>query len=306
MEMKLLESAAQTTCKVDLEKGIIYGVKVLGEDSRNHFVYPKETRIKAHKLLEGLKVNVDHKRKKDEREDVPLESRFGKIVNIREGDGGTFADLRFNVKHKLAESIAYAAEHLPDTLGLSINGGGRGTRKDANGRKIVDEITFLKSCDLVSDPGSTHSLFESNQNMETETGLDPALEGIKTHIMTLLGNAKSKDEALAALKTYVEEEAGEGEGEGDDDEVEESNKQFARLKLEKDVMLLCESMKYTPTHDTIELLADLPDEAKRKTMITKLKAGTKTAPKSGVPLRESEAPADPDAKKKHLLKILRG
>lgn len=299
MLLTLRESTTTTKPKIDKVKGIIHDVKVLNETSRNNFVYPKETRVRAHKLLENLRVNINHKKKKDEREDTPLQSRFGRLQNVRETETGTIADLKYNIRHSMADEIIYAAEELSDTLGLSINGDGRGTRRDTQGRKIVDDIIRLKSVDLVADPGSTLSLFESENPVEPE--LNPEMEGAKAHISTLMNNAKTVEELKKALAEYAK---GEEEEEEEEETVSESDKTLARLQTEKACLVLCESMKYPVTADVIDLLSDLPDEAKRKALITKLKTTSKTAPRSSaLPLRESETPEE---KNKKLLTILRG
>ncbi len=288
---QLRESVASRPSKVDWANGVIYGVKVLAETSRNGFVYPRETRVKAHKLLENLRVNIDHLAKHKKGEDVPFAARFGKLVNVREGAGGTFADLKFNVKHKLAESIAYAAEHLDDTLGMSINGTGHGTKTDAQGRKIVDEIARLRSCDVVADPGSTHSLFES-ENMETE---------LATEVAAALTGTTDEAEQLTALEALIAKRKAPAEVVESADEATE----LARLKTEKECLVLCESLKVPVTTELLDTLADLPTEDKRKKLLAQIKKPAPVQPRSAaVPLRES-APADPVAERKRLANLLR-
>ncbi len=311
----LRESTGSKPSKVDWGKGIIYGVKVLAEDSRNGFVYPRATRLKAHPLFENLRVNIDHLSSRKKGEDVPYAARFGKLVNVREGDRGTFADLKFNPKHALAESIAYAAEHLDDTLGMSINGVGHGTARDAQGRKIVESISALRSCDVVADPGSTHTLFESQQMSEELPGSDPgvaaSLTGMKAAVTHLVENAADEAALVAALTAWVEKYAAPEDEESD---VEESEKTFERLKAERECLVLCESEKVTPTSALIDLLADLTTEDKRKTLLTQWAKGTapKPAPRSGPPIKLQESqqapakPADPVAERKRLAGVLRG
>lgn len=311
----LRESSTFQKAKVDREKGIIYGVKVLAESSRNGFVYPLATRQKAHTLLENLRVNIDHLTKKDAKADVPLAARFGKLVNVREGPGGTYADLRYNVKHKLAESIAYAAEELPDTLGMSINGGGRGAGKTPDGKTIVGEIIRLRSCDVVADPGSTHSLFESETMDDELTTSDPgvaaSLTGMKATITHFVENAADEAALVAALKAWCEKyDKADDEEEEDVEESLGEAQQLARLTTEKACLVLCESLKVQPTNELIELMADLPTEEKRKALVAKVgvKLGVKPAKSApAIPLRESApaAPLDPAAERKRLAGILR-
>lgn len=317
--MKLLtlrESVTSKPSKVDWAKGIIYGVKVLAETSKNNFVYPRETRVKAHKLLEGLRVNIDHLKAKNAKDDVPYEARFGKLINVREGDRGTYADLKFNVKHRLAESISYAAEHLHDTLGMSINGGGIGGGRTADGKKIVTEIVRLRSCDLVADPGSTETLFESAPVDDELPGTDPgvaaSLTGMKATITHFVENAADEAALVAALKQWCEK-YDKGDDDEEEEDVEESldeAAQLARLQAEKACLVLCESLKVQPSSDLISLMADLPTEEKRKALVAKIgvKLGVKAPKSAPINLRES-APvptATPEEARKRVTNLLRG
>lgn len=65
-------------------------------------------------------------------------------------DQGLYGDLQYNKGHELSESLAYAAEHMPDSCGLSHNISGK-TRRDG-GLVVVESIDRVISVDLVSDP----------------------------------------------------------------------------------------------------------------------------------------------------------
>ncbi len=150
--------------RIDREKGVLFGVKVLGNISANNREYPVATRQKAAPLYEGAKVNIDHPIKPGEPR--PLSSRYGILRNIRqEKEDGPFADLHFNPKHPLAETILWWAENEPAAIGLSHNAEGRVRTDPATGRDIVEEITHVHSVDLVSDPATTKGLFEGKGAM---------------------------------------------------------------------------------------------------------------------------------------------
>ena len=150
--------------RVDREKGILFGVKVLGSRSENNREYPAATRQAAAKLYEGAKVNIDHPTKPNEPR--PLSSRYGILRNIRQQEGeGPFGDLHFNPCHPLAETILWWAENDPSAIGLSHNAEGRVRTDPKTGRDIVEEITTVHSVDLVSDPATTRGLFESRKVM---------------------------------------------------------------------------------------------------------------------------------------------
>ena len=57
----ILEFTTMTVSgRVDREAGILYGVKVLGFESRNNRSYKRSAVAQAVKLYEGAKVNIDH------------------------------------------------------------------------------------------------------------------------------------------------------------------------------------------------------------------------------------------------------
>lgn len=142
---------------VDAEKSTLRRVKVLGPRSENGRDYPSATQQRAKGLFEESRVNIDHPAKPGEARSVT--SRFGVLRNFSHEADGTYADLRYNPKHPLAESIVWWAQNEPAAIGLSINATGKVRRK--NGRDIVEEITKVHSVDLVGDPATTNGLFES-------------------------------------------------------------------------------------------------------------------------------------------------
>ena len=78
---------------VDRDKGIIFGVKVIGTDSSRGYRYPLETLQDAvsRKLYEGVKVNVNHLLESGALR--PAEDRFGQLLNARFESDGIYADL---------------------------------------------------------------------------------------------------------------------------------------------------------------------------------------------------------------------
>src|SRR5690606_3955981 len=73
---------------------------------------------------------------------------------------GIFADFHFNPKHPLAAQMTWDAENNPESLGFSHNALLRlGPIK--NGVQTIQSIEAVRSMDLVADPATTTSLFES-------------------------------------------------------------------------------------------------------------------------------------------------
>lgn len=212
--VQLVEANALGKPTVDREQGVIRGVRLLGDTA------PKKNRDYDHAAMReaaprynGRPVNIDHG--KGPRS---LEHRFGRIENAKfdEANKAIVGDLRYNKGHKLAEAVAYAAEHLPDTLGLSHIADGRVTV--VKGRERVTAILEVNSVDLVSDPATNRTLFESEHengapDMSTKTLAEANIEDLKEANPGLLktltesikaelaeANAdKSKDEQIAKL-----------------------------------------------------------------------------------------------------------
>ena len=154
--------------RVDRERGIIRGVKLLGLESRNGRRYLPTALERAAALYEGAKVNVNHPK------GHPLaardyEERLGLLRNVRwKANQGLFGDLHFNPKHNLAEQLAWDAEHAPENVGLSHNVQAR-TQRDAD-QLVIETILKVQSVDLVADPATTRGLFESRTTAASATG----------------------------------------------------------------------------------------------------------------------------------------
>lgn len=147
--------------RVDRQLGIIRGVKILGLESRNGRTYREEALLRAVRLYDGAKVNVNHAKgaaagARDYRD------RLGVIRGtLVRGGEGLFGDLHFNPKHALAEQLIWDAEHAPENVGFSHNVLARTTRE--RGRVVVEAITQVESVDLVADPATTRGLFEADE-----------------------------------------------------------------------------------------------------------------------------------------------
>lgn len=170
--------------KVDRDKKVIRGVKVLGLESRNTArvlgVDPREVGEAADKpytydpsavkaaiaLYEGVSVNLDHLAATYDQSGRRLVQgqrstgqRFGRLVSVR-FDDGLVADLEYLEKHPMAEVICEMAERMPEQIALSHHA--RCIPEVRNGRVVITEISSVESVDLIGErPGTTTSLFES-------------------------------------------------------------------------------------------------------------------------------------------------
>jgi hypothetical protein len=237
--------------RVDREKGIIYGVKIIGNESRNNRTYPQSVLTKAKVLYEGRSVNISHPSREKVADDRPFESLFGRLQNVNDDDG-LRGDMPYIKAHPLAEMVCEAAERFPENFGLSHNAHVDWLVAD-DGRRVCESINTVRSVDLVCRPATTNGIFESESEGYMDgsqpgggdgvANLDPAPESPATVKQMFLdaaarifdedeGDPADKARRIAQLaKTLLQVEddvdaAVNGEDAGDDeDEGQESVKE---------------------------------------------------------------------------------
>jgi hypothetical protein len=149
--------------RVDRERGIVYGVKILGRRSVNGREYTAEAVRNAMSMYEGIGVNTNHPAKAGERRDV--NDRFGWLADVRIDEAGElYGDLHVLLPgSEFAQKVFAAAEQKPDLFGLSHNAQGDGETVD--GIFVVREIVEVRSVDIVDEGATTNSLFEGRRNV---------------------------------------------------------------------------------------------------------------------------------------------
>lgn len=168
------EYATSPDVRVDREKCLIRNVKVLGHDSRNGRRYTEAAVNAAIDLYRGAPVNVNHSSPSKDGIERPVEDRFGWLENVRQERNGLYADLRYLKTDPRSEKVVEIAEANPRLIGLSHHAYGSG-KPDSSGTVIVEQITRVKSVDLVCDPATTRGLFESEDySMDDAMGAAPA------------------------------------------------------------------------------------------------------------------------------------
>lgn len=160
----LLETVYSPEAKVDREAGIIRNVKILGRESANGRTYSDKALDDAARLYEGRKICIDHDREKPKRERGVLEELAVISESRRQGDG-VYGNLRMFTKHNAYELVMERAEKFPSSFGLSHNGEGQMSR---DGR-IVESLSSVRTVDLVGDPATNKSLFESKDQAVPKT-----------------------------------------------------------------------------------------------------------------------------------------
>lgn len=159
--------------RVDEERGIIYGLCILGpksvgKDGKLRRRYSPEAMESAVGLYEGILVNADHPPNHDRNHDTECDRRLGKFFNVRYVmEGGVprlRGDLAYFKQHPLSGRLVEAAtrKELHDAFGFSHDVDYDAEYGD-DGVVEVKRITRARTVDLVADPATTHSLFESRK-----------------------------------------------------------------------------------------------------------------------------------------------
>lgn len=141
--------------RVDRDKGVIFGALICGATSDNARDYPWRGPLgKSIAAYEGKHVYADHGR------EPTLSRKIGWFENVKPGpDGRPRGDFHILKSHPLAESVFEAAERNPSLYGFSHVAMCQ-TRRE-KGREVVEAINSVESIDLVANPATTTSIFES-------------------------------------------------------------------------------------------------------------------------------------------------
>lgn len=297
-----------TEAVIDESKAVIPGVKILGRKSRNGREYTQEAMARALPLYEGVKVNIDHN-KASPTADRSYRDRFGTLRNVRLDADGIRGDFHYNPKHAIAEQFVWDVKHTPSNVGFSHNAHGSGKRTDAG--LCVEQIDWVKSVDIVSDPASTRSLFESEDQPEgghnmadaTPNPADTIMAAFRDAMMQIIdgtGDVASKKKSIGELLKQSEKAGaalggdksaavpaeGEPASEPAAPTVESLNAEIKHLEAEKAARELLESAGLKPRPEWVETVALLESDEKRKAFIATLPRVGPHA-RSGQPLRES-------------------
>lgn len=175
--------------RVDREKGIIYGVRACGRTSRNGGKYPREVQARDVDRYNGLNVYVDMGHHQIERgTNIPAPVKFGYTANAKAVDGGIDVDLHFIPTHDFAKDFCWACENDPRHYGFSHFADVKWDNRP-DGSRVAESIRRVVRLDIVGDPATTTSVFESKGN-KMDTPADPR---------TIAAQITSPD----ALKTFL-------------------------------------------------------------------------------------------------------
>jgi hypothetical protein len=164
---QLRELVDSDAARVDAKAGVLYGVKILGFQSRNGRTYTRRALEKAAHLYEGISVYVNHPGRAGGDRDV--KDKIGWLERVKLTDDGLRGNLHLLLSHPQTPQILEAAVKNPALLGLSHNAVGALVPSRRPGEESVEEIERVFSVDLVADPASTAGLFESVQMDESRS-----------------------------------------------------------------------------------------------------------------------------------------
>ena len=127
---------------------------------------------------------------------------LGKLTNGRQEGDAVFADL--HIRKKWRDEVFELAENFSDSCGFSIVARGQyAEEKDAEGNDIVEDIEHLYSTDLVDEPATTHSMFESLCKKEDERE-QKALDLLAKEKEIIEDNPKSTEQAEGGENDMLE------------------------------------------------------------------------------------------------------
>lgn len=161
---------------IDRAAGVIRNVKILGSTSKNGRDYSPQAMKEAAAIYEGLGVNTNHPSRSQPNVSRTVEEGVGWLENVTVKPDGVYGDFNVIKSHPLAETVFEVAERKPDRFGLSHNAAGECVQRQ--GRTIVESIKSVRSVDLVQNPATNKSLFESEEPVADRT-LKDVLETMK-------------------------------------------------------------------------------------------------------------------------------
>lgn len=144
--------------KVDREKCVVEGVKILGTTARDGSrIYPPDLIKSSAPRFEGKPSNINHQIEGHRK----FGDRFGWITDVVAKDDGLYATLHYNPHIEGVEAFLWWCENNPNGCGFSIDALLQFDRPPNQPGRVVQEFIEIFSVDLVADPNTTEGITES-------------------------------------------------------------------------------------------------------------------------------------------------
>jgi hypothetical protein len=161
----LTEDAFDDAKQVDAATGVLRNVAVLRTTSLNNGgqrSYLTAALAGSVPLFEGCRVYADHPSRPIPGSTVEqprsVRDLIGRLANVRLAEGVVRGDVQVLSSHRAW--VLPLAKEAPDLCGLSWRGLGKVSR-DSRGAEMIEQITRVRSADLVTEPAAVRNLFES-------------------------------------------------------------------------------------------------------------------------------------------------
>ena len=196
---ELTEATYQGTNRpvVDREGGYIRNAKILGKISANGREYSDASLQEAKALYEGLGVNLNHPERANPGKERQFQDGIGWLENVQVRDDGVYGDIGVLKEDPMAGKLFEAAERRPDRFGLSHNASGNTTRK--GNKTIVESITRVRSVDIVQNPATNKSFFESK---DEDTMPQAQTRTLQNLVESLPAKSKHRKAVSALLEEF--------------------------------------------------------------------------------------------------------
>lgn len=153
--------------RVDRENGVVYGVKILGTESRTtsgkiRRRYSRNAMESAAKMYNGMGVNTNHPDRKTPEATRDVQDRFAWIEETELRGDGVYGNVHCLLKHPFTSVFLEAAEANPRLFGFSHNAYGP-DKVGNDGVLVVTDLDQINSIDCVQRPATTKGLFESQE-----------------------------------------------------------------------------------------------------------------------------------------------
>lgn len=262
----LVESVFENTeLRHDKENCIVYGMAILGETSVNCSKeykggkgrrYSEQALNSTARLINGAKSYINHatRQELEERGGVrDIRDLLGYFENGRVDKKTVRADFHYHPTHK--DWFGWIVENMSDKIGGSIHAFGPSVFDKSTMMENVEDIRYLQSTDIVTEPGSTTNLFES---LRRDKEKDMDMTTIK-----LADLKESRPDLIAEIeKGFKESTETEDLLKAKDEKIKTLEEQIKKLSTELDSLQVKEALaKKESVINTKLAESKLPKEA---------------------------------------------